>query len=301
MVELYLSSPFWRLTLLDSTPHEWPELGLRYGLLDEARLAVKALVRSAVFSTLDFAGGAGRPEIDEPLELAAIKPYCITQVGGVRLSQTDADLFFWLLSRAYRFGSPKKGAWVYFKCGEALAELGRSRGGKTDTLLEESLHRLYSFEFTYEIRDTVGRLRLLSTIERFESGTKPYDYKVMVSDAVAPLLADDEWLVIPGKVKKQLSRDSLAKGLYAFYASHKTVYPMLPSTLKSLMGRESMQESKWRHALDAALAKVQATTGWFQLELVKTGPKAGKIVFIKGASSGRRPVKQASGVDQPPN
>ena len=273
---------------------------MRFGLLDKSRLVVKAPVRSAVFSTLDFAGGAERPEIEEPLQLPAIKPYSITQTGGVRLSQNDADLFFWLLSRAYRFGAPKNGAWVHFKRGEALADLGRSRGGKTDTLLEESLQRLRSAEFAYEIAGTVGRLRLLSCIERFEDGTKPYDYKVLVSDAVAPLLADDEWLVLSNKAKKQLSRDSLASGVYAFYASHRTAYPMLPSTLKALMGRDSMQESKWRHALEAALAKVQAATGWFQLELVKTGKIAGKVVFVKGtSSSGWRTPKQISEIASP--
>lgn len=225
----------------------------------------------------------------------AQEPYRITQVSGVRLSQSDADLFFWLLSRAYRLGAPRKGALVYFKRSEALAELGRSRGGKTDALLEESLHRLSSAEFTYEIQDAVaGRFRLLLPIEQFASGTKPYDYKIVVSDDVAPLLSRQEWLVLPGKVKRQLSQDSLAKGLYAFYASHKTAFPMLPATLKALMGRESMQESKWRHALEAALAKVQAATGWFQFELVKTGSNAGKVVFVRGASSRRRPIKEAS-------
>lgn len=276
--------------MLDTTTSEpeWPALSLRYGLLDDTRLAANALVRSAVFSTLDFAGGAKRPEIVEPLELAAIKPYRIEQVGGVRLSQTDADLFFWLLSRAYRSGAPKAGALVYFKRAEALEELGRTRGGKTDALLEESLQRLYSADFAYEIPGVVGRSRLLSCIEHFEDSGKPYDYKVMVSDGVAALLADGEWLVLLGKVKEQLARDPLAKGLYAFYASHKTAFPMLPSTLKALMGRESMQESKWRHALETALAKVQAATGWFQCELVKTGQLAGKVVVNKGSSRRRK-------------
>jgi len=286
--------------VLDPTsPPKWPTLSLRYGVLEDTRLAPNALVRSAVFSTLDFAGGAERPEIAEPLELEAIKPYVIVQVGGVRLSQTDADLFFWLLSRAYRYGAPKADAWVYFKRGEALTELGRTRCGKTDALLDESLQRLYAADFTYAWLGITGRSRLLSSIERFDDADTPYDYKVMVSSGVADLLADGEWLVMLGKVKKQLERDSLARGLYAFYESHKTVFPMKSGTLKGLMGRQSMQESKWLHALEAALAKVQAATGWFQLELVKTGDLAGKVVFTKGAT-GRRRRKRAPEADQPP-
>lgn len=270
----------------------WPELDLPHGLLADTRIAPNLLVRSAVFSTLDYAGGAERPEITAPLPLPAIKPYYIEQVGGVRLSQSDADLFFWLLSRAYRDGAPKGGAWAFFKRGEALGELGRARGGKTDVLLEDSLQRLCGADFAYRIPGEVGRSRLLSCVERFESDSKPYDYKITVADGVAALLDGGEWLALLGKERGQLAGDPLAKGLYAFFSSHKTVFPMLPATLKALMGRESMQDSKWRHALEKALAKVQAATGWFQCELVKEGPLAGKAVVRMG-NTGRRRAKRA--------
>ncbi|MGO4763794.1 plasmid replication initiator TrfA [Cupriavidus sp. 2KB_3] len=261
----------------------WPELSLPHGLLADTRIAPNALVRSAAFSTLEYAGGAQRPEIAaEPLSLAAIKPYVIVQVAGLRLSQSDADLFFWLLSRVYRGGAPKGDAPAFFKRAEALAALGRKRGGKTDLLLEDSLQRLSGAVFAYEIPGTVGRTKLLSCVERFDGGENPYDYKVTVAGDVAPLLDDSEWLVLNGKIREQLASDPLARGLYAFYASHQSAFPMLPDTLKGLMGRESMQDSKWRNALVNALAKVRSATGWVQCELVSAGPLTGKIVVQKG-------------------
>ena len=264
----------------------WPELSLRYGILSDTRIAANILVRSAVFSTLDYAGGAVRPVVTEAIPLATIAPYMIGQVAGVRLSQSDADLFYWLLSRVYRDGVPKNGhAYVFFKRGEALSALGRARGGKTDVLLDESLMRLCEAKFVYEMPGRVDKFRLLSSVERFEDGDKPYDYRVTVSDSVAALLDDGEWLLL-GKDRQRLASDSLAKGLHAFYASHQTIFPMLPATLKRLMGRNSMQDSKWRHALEKALARVQEVTGWFRCELVKAGDNQGKVVVIKGARAG---------------
>lgn len=277
-----------------TSPTEWPELTLPHGLLTDARISANLLVRSAAFSTLDYAGGAIRPEIKEPLPLVAIAPYQLEQTAGVRLSQSDADLFYWLLSRAYRHGTPKEGnVWVYFKRSEALAALGRARGGKTDALLDDSLMRLYQADFAYNVPGTIGRSRLVSCIERFKDEDKNYDYRVSISDGVAALLDGGEWLVLLGKEREQLANDPLAKGLHAFYTSHRSAFPMLPSTLKALMGRDSMQDSKWRHALDKALEHVQKVTGWLQCEVVKEGPYAGKVVVHKGYKPRKRTKKTA--------
>lgn len=269
----------------------WPELNLPYGFWEETRIAPNILVRSAAFSTLDYTGGAVRPEVMEPLKLSALSQYRIDQVAGVRLSQTDADLFFWLLSRLYRSGAPKDRAWIYFKRSEALT--GRARGGKTDLLLEDSLQRLIRAEFSYEALGVVGRTRLLSSVERFDED-KPYDFRVTVSDGVAQLLANGDWMALSGTEREELAGDSLAKALHAFYSSHKTVYPMFPATLKSLTGRESMQESKWRHALKKSLARVQEVTGWAGCHLVENGENAGKVVVRKGVISSRSRKRVAS-------
>lgn len=272
----------------------WPELTLPHGLLTDTRISANLLVRSAAFSTLDYAGGAIRPEIKEPLQLAAIAPYELEQVAGVRLSQNDSDLFYWLLARAYRDGPPSGDPHVYFKRNEAFQALGRARGGKTDVLLEDSLMRLYQADFAYKVPGIAGRTRMISGIERFASNSKPYDYRVSLAQGVAALLEGGEWLVLPGTEREQLAERSLAKGLHAFYTSHRSAFPMFPATLKKLMGRESMQDSKWRHALDKALEHVQKATGWVQCEVVKAGPYTGKVVVHKGYKPRKRAKKTAS-------
>jgi len=281
----------------------WPELKLPHGMKEDTRIAPHILVRSSVFSTLEYAGAAQRPMIlkSEPLPLGAMSHYRVKQLEGPRLSQTDADLMFWMLSRAYRYGAPKDKATVFFKRGEAITALGRKRGGKTDVLLDSSLQRLCSAEFHFEERDKateemrpLAQTRLLSKIERVQDDAKRYDYRVTIADGVAALLENGSWVRLSGPVREELASDPLARGLYACFESNKKVYATLPETLKEQMGRteeldraedtdkKGMQTSKWLHALRRALARVQAATGWSQCELVAAGPLAGKVQVTKG-------------------
>lgn len=261
----------------------WPELDLPYGLLDGNRIAANVLVRSAVFSTMEFSGAAERPTITEPLALATLKNHEILQVAGVRLSQSDADLFFWLVSRAYCSGAPEVEAQVCFSAPEALSALGRARGGKTTNLLEQSLRRLHDADFLFKVPNLVGQSRLLSSVEHLPLSAPAQEYAVTIAADVASLLSVREWFILRGGERDQLAGEPLARGLHAFYASHSMrPYPMWTSTLKRLMGRESMQESKWLHALDNALAKVKAASGWGQCERLQSGEFAGKVVITKG-------------------
>ena len=146
----------------------WPKLSLPHGLLPGTLLAANVFVRSAMFSTLDYAGSARRPDVLESLKISAIAPYDVEQVGGSRLSQSDADLLFWLLARAYRGGPPRGPARVYFRRAEALAALQRKRGGKTDALLDVSLIRLSRAEFVAKFHAVNSKFRLLACVERVE-------------------------------------------------------------------------------------------------------------------------------------
>ena len=290
----------------------WPELKLPHGLNEDTRIAPHILVRSSVFSTLEYAGAAQRPLIfkTEPLPLDAMSRYRVEQLEGPRLSQSDADVMFWLLSRAYRYGAPKDKAMVFFKRAEALTALGRSRGGKTDALLDDSLQRLCSAEFHFEERDKVademmplGRTRLLSRAEPVDGNAKPYDYRITIADGVASLLENGSWVALSGKVREELAGDPLARGLHAHFASNDIVHPTWPETLQREMGRgkvmgldgkvriKPMQPSKWLLALKIALARVQVATRWSQCELATSGLNAGKVLVRKG-SVRRRPERQ---------
>lgn len=270
----------------------WPEIKLPHGVKADARIVPHILARSAVFSTLEYAGAAQRPMIGEghPVRLDATSQYRVEQLSGPRLSQSDADLLFWMLARAYRHGAPTGNAAVFFKRGEALAALGRSRGGKTDALLAESLMRLRLAEFSFEERAPTGEMvlltqtRLLASAERSADDAAPYDFRVTISVDVAELLRGGTWLALPGQLRKEFVSDPLAKGLHVYFASNKHVFDMWPDTLKGLMGRESMQDSKWRRALENALSKIRVTTMWPQCELLKKGAPAGKVVVRKGTA-----------------
>ena len=276
----------------ETTTTTWPDLPFR--ATEDTRIAPHILVRSAVFSTLDFAGAAPRPTTTEaePLPLAAMSQYRVAQLDGPRLSQGDAEVFFWLLSRAYRNGAPKGSATVFFKRAEVLTALGRSRGGKTDALLDESLQRLCLAEFNFEVHDKasgqmqrLGRTRLLAKVDRF-SNNPHYEYRVTIADGVAALMQNGAAVKLSATVCRELARDPLAQGLHAHFASNKFIYKTKFETLKALMGRGSTkQDSKWLRVLETALAKVSAATTWSQCELAKTGEFAGKVVVRKDATS----------------
>lgn len=278
----------------------WPELKLPHGVKADTLIAPHILVRSAVFSTLEYAGAAKRPTITaaETLPLQATSQYRVEQVDGPRLSQSDAELLYWLLARFYREGVLTGRALTYFKCGEALSALGRSRGGKSDALLGESLSRLTNAEFRFKVRVTgtdvslgLVRTKLLSSFERVTLDSFSYDYRVMIADGVAALLEDGSWLALSAQVRQKFNSDPLAKGLHAYFASNKQIFAMWPETLKGLMGRDTMQDSKWIQALERSLLRVRAATAWPECELAKAGQSAGKVVVRK--SSQRQPATES--------
>lgn len=178
---------------------------------------------------------------------------------------------------------------MYFRRNEVFAALGRSRGGKSDLLLDDSLQRLCSAEFKYDVLGSRHQTTLLSSCDRMDGDN---DYRATIAGAVAPLLDAGEWLLLQGKIRKQLAADPLAVGLHAFYASHQHAYPMLTTTLKALMGRESMQESKWQAKLVLSLGLVQAATGWLKCGIASSGQYAGKVVVQTGVFRRKQPQPQ---------
>jgi len=297
---------------------KWPELKLPYRLRDEKRVAPHVLVRSSVFSTLDYSGAAVRPMIIKttPLQLPSMSQYRVEQLEGPRLSQTDADLLFWMLSRAYHNGAPKDTATVFFRRAEVLKALCRKRGGKTDAMLDASLQRLCSAEFHFEERNkTTGEMRflvqtrLLASVVRSEDDAKSYDYRVTIADGVAVLLENGSWVALSGPLRNELASDPLALALYAQFESNEKVYPTHSETIKGQMGRAGvvltpdetnaeevqkktgMQTSKWLSALRRALAKVEAATKWPQCELATAGANAGMVVVRKRSTRRRPPPK----------
>lgn len=279
---------------------QWPRLDGVYTRLTKGDqlLGVWALLRSAMFSTQKFDGAGKRPTLSSsaPLELHAVTPYLgISQVKGERLSQRDADVFFWLLARAYQRGRPRGAAAVVtFTKNEASTALLADRGGKQRQLVDDSLDRLFDAEFEFKVNSEAlrmtDRVRLISVLRRVEGGTeKEYDYKVSIPLEVAKLLEGGKAFTLFGAERAKL-KDPLARGLYSYYQSLALNLPDKVTTawLKKLMGRDregarkGTQESKWLEMLDRALSDVQEVTGWPTCQRVLENGKW-KVSVVKGA------------------
>jgi hypothetical protein len=265
----------------DETPATtWPKLSLPHGLGKNV-ITAHALARSAIFSTQSYGPFAERPQCFGRTSLPTTGDIKVFQTAGHRLDQGDADVFYELLRRVLTdTRETHREARVYFCRGELLNALGRSLGGNTRKCLDESLDRLFRADFEFSVPKLfVGKSRLILKMHRREQESAGnYDYDVLLDVELARLFGQRQWTILRQSQRKRLEGNPLAKGLHAFYSTQLTPYPMNLVTLKNLMGRESMQNSKWRAVLQTALTKVKQATGWAVCELKLEGRDAGKIV-----------------------
>jgi hypothetical protein len=274
---------------LNNTQAAWPQLPLPHGL-GKNFVTAHALARSAIFSTQSYGPKAERPHYFAKTELATTETSGIKvfQTAGHGLDQGDADVFYELLRRVISSGQEiHREARIYFKRSELLKTLGRAPGGKTRKLLDASLDRLFRAEFEFSVPGLfAGKSRLILKMQCPESVPEAednYDYDVLLDVELSRLFDRNQWTILRRTERQQLSGNPLAKGLHAFYATHHSAYPMNPNTLRCLMGRGTMQLSKFSVVLESALAEVKAATGWAKCELQLEGKNAGKVVVERGS------------------
>lgn len=257
-----------------------------------------AMARSAIFSTQIYRGQTGRPRYLEKTPLVCLGSMSVFQLAGEQLDQNDADVFYELLRRVIAQGDASaREARVQFNRLDLLKALGRTRGGKTITLLNESLERLTDATFYFEIPGLfTGRSRLiLKALTKEEMHAQEYDYDVLIDVELSKLFARERWAFLRKKERDSLAGDPLAKGLHAYYATHKDPYPVLVDTLQALMGRQTMQPSKFKKALSDSLANLKAATGWHTCEIVNARGDAAKVCVVKKPpQAAKKPVKTAS-------
>lgn len=279
-------------------PASWPKLPLPHGL-GRNLVTAHTLARSAVFSTQSYGPKAERPRYFERTQLATTKTSGIKvfQTAGHQLDQGDADVFYELLRRVFADeGEMQRESRVCFNRAELLKALGRSAGGKTRKLLDESLDRLFRAEFEFSVPGLfTGKSRLILKIyRRDKESAAVFDFDVLLDVELARLFDREQWALLRQSQRQVLEGRPLAKGLHGYYSTHVSPHPMCPETLKQLMGRQTMQESKWRTALLAALVELKRATGWTKCELATQGKDAGKVVVVRGTSpKARAPVRKA--------
>ncbi|MCP3722370.1 hypothetical protein M3I53_04350 [Paraburkholderia sp. CNPSo 3272] len=266
----------------NNTLAAWHKLQLPHGLGTNF-VTAQTLARSAIFSTLTYGPKARRPQYLSKTQLATTDTSGIKvfQTAGQGLDQGDADVFYELLRRVVNSGQERhREARVYFNRGEVIKALGRTPGGNTRKLLDDSLDRLFHAEFEFSVPGLfVGKSRLILKMlgPECESETE-HDYDVLLDVELARLFDGGQWTLLRRSVMQSLKGNPLAKGLYAYYSTHLSPYPMLPGTLRDLMGRKGMQLSKFVAVLRPALAEVKKATGWAKCELELTEKNAGKVV-----------------------
>lgn len=281
----------------------WPCLAVPRYMLDNARATPHLLIRTSLFSTRKFSGGAVREVASKsnPITMAAIGGYACRQIDGVRMDQGDGEIYAWLLNRAYLQGVTGKNEMrICFTREEAFKELGRSRGTKGFKLFEESLLRLYQADVEYETQYATGRTRLISSIEKpLDEKKFGYDYEVLLSAKLGEFFFGDDFRLIPNSEHTAL-KSYLAKWLHAFYSSHNTPFPYKTDTIKTLVDRHFVQESKWQEALTTSLADVKRVTGWPTCE-VRNLNENRKVVVRKSVAYQPKVVEAKSDVAPEPD
>lgn len=270
--------------LPNASPVRWPKLPLKHGLNNNL-VTAHALARSAIFSTRFYRSHAERPLYRERARLPSTSDIEVFQTAGHQLDQGDADVFYELLRRVFADGHEMcRESHVAFRRAELLRALGRSAGGKTRKLLDESLDRLYRAEFEFSVHGLFsGKSRLILKMHCLDKKTAAgEDYDVLLDVELARLFDGNQWTVLRRSQRRLLDGNPLAKGLHALFSTWSTPYPMLPETLLPLAGRQGMQQSKWLDVLLPALAAVKLVTGWPKCELETQGLHAGKVVVKKG-------------------
>jgi hypothetical protein len=223
----------------------------------------------------------------------------VFQTAGRGLDQGDADVFYELLRRVFNSGQEtRREARVCFNRSELVKALGRAPGGKTRKLLDESLDRLFRAEFEFSVPGVfVGKSRLILKMYCCEPGSiaeLDYDYDVLLDVELSRLFDNGRWSILRRSERQRLSRNPLAKGLHSFFSTHASPHPMKPDTLRLLMGRHTMQSSKFLAVLEPALGAVKLATGWPKCELQREGKHAGKVVVDKGIFVGSPTIARHS-------
>ncbi|MEX3999692.1 plasmid replication initiator TrfA [Paraburkholderia sp. EG285A] len=270
----------------NSTLAAWPKLPLPHGL-GKNYVTAHALARSAIFSTQVYCKKAPRPRYLSKTKLGATESSGIEvyQTAGHGLDQSDAEVFYELLRRVFNSGHEMhREARVYFNRAELMKALGRAAGGKTRELLDQSLDRLFGAEFEFSVPGIfIGKSKLILKMYRRECKAETeHDYDVLLDVELARLFESGQWTLLRRSELQCLKGKPVARGVYAYYSTNLSPYPMLPETLRDVMGRKGMQLSKFVKVLKPALAIVQKATGWAKCELETTGKNAGKVVVERG-------------------
>lgn len=280
----------------DPAPENFLGLALPYGPGNNVVLPY-AVCRGAIFSSVEYVGRGARlrPAYVRPVLIASFGPVQVYQTAGEQLNQGAADVYAELVRLALEKRlSPGDRVEISIQADAFLKSIGRDRGVNNRLWLAEEISRLKRASFRYEMPGL--KAWETSFIYDFTEDRSFRDVKTSASYTIElnPRMMrvyQQGWTFLQKKVRAQLQakKDSLAKALYALYATHKAPRAMKASELKALLGRDELrdarggimrreqQNSKWLHDLRSALATLREATGWRTCEL-----RDGIVQVVKG-------------------
>lgn len=253
-------------------------LNLEHGLGKNSAVP-HILARTGVFSSQIYRGPTKRPIATLPFKLHTFGDSTASQTAGQRLDQSDADVFYELIRTLFSRDTSIDPLLPFEIEPQALlAAMKRKKGGKTNALLDTSLRRLSQAKF--EVNEKSGRKYNFGIVTMSAAPTTCSN-SIFISMEIDPqllrLYTSDGWTLLLKSERNKL-RLPISKALYAYYRTHRAQpHAHKATTIKNLVGRNGMDETKWRTQLRAALCELQSATGWATCELTD----AGHVVVIK--------------------
>lgn len=221
---------------------------------DEVRGVPNVALRGALFSI-----NQEREMVKKRRRLATVDGYQV-MFKGERFNQHDLDLWEMLLhiGRQQHFGKHIK-----FVGSDLLKALGRATGGTDYEDLKEDISRLMGgvVEITFTDTNETFIGSLIHNAYRVEA-TQSY---VLVFDEKMRKLYDAGYTHVDWEQRVKLKRNSLAKWLHGFYATHAAPMEYKVATIYELCGSTTGRLTDFRTALRTALEKLKdvgAITSW---------------------------------------
>lgn len=270
----------------------WPDLKLKYGHGENYPLPF-AFIRTALFSSMRYRGRE-RPEYAKKTEVASYGRSTVAQVSGEQLDGNDLDVIAACIRLVYDAGSLEQSVvTVRFNEKEFLRKMGWQTGGAQRNALAQSLHRMQTavFEFdVVDVDDRDGACRQGGLILDFMKGLdgNRVSYAVTLNGCIASLMQAG-WSLVRRSQRNNLRDMPLAQSLHAFYSTHSAPIPLPESKLRPLMLRGRIRDDKWLRSLRVAMAKLQTATDW-ECSLSDTG-----VVTVKKPKQPAEAVQKAKG------
>jgi hypothetical protein len=214
---------------------------------DNVRGIPNAMLRSALFSIAQERGVAKKGEL-----LASVGGIEI-RLTGERFNQTDLEVLAVLLHLARTTALASE---VAVSANKLLTALGRESGGHDHRQLKEELVRL---------RDSFVDCTWINQRKTKFSGTflkyvrldkKSRTYIVAFSEQLLFFFAEG-YTRLNWKERRSLGKNSLAKWLHGFYASHAQPFAYKVATLKAICGSNRNRLGDFRKALKVALDELK--------------------------------------------